>query len=251
MATPASTNSYLYRSGTAPNTRAAVSQKNKVFSYMVGSQSGFQQIGVISEFGHDESRTIDPIRGVGFGDQIAELVPGVTEPMTLTVNKTLLYAVNLFQVFGYKGGVEGLVRSLRHHRWPFDVKQELVFSELVSSDKIGDIDNAPGTKAVSNHPVKGTNKEFTTTNVRALITIYEGCWMNQYGASYSSDAAIVAENSSVTVTDIIDGFSCYGEFTDTGLAPLTSAGAAAHGTSIRFASGNTANAAVNLAGFGG
>jgi hypothetical protein len=52
-------------------------------------------------------------------------------------------------------------------------------------------------------------------------------------------------------TDIIDGFSTYGEFIDTGLAPLTSAGNAAAGTSIRFASGNTANAAVDLAGFGG
>jgi hypothetical protein len=247
MGTPASTNSYIYRSGTAPNTRAAISQKNKIFSYMVGANA-FQQIGVLSEFGHDESRAIDPIRGIGFGDQIAELVPGVTEPMSLTVNKTLLYAVNLFQVFGYKGGVEGLVRSLRHHRWPFDIKQELVFSELVSSDKLGDLDNAPGTKTASRQPSGGG---FTTSNVRALITIFEGCWMESYNASYTSDAAIVAENSSVKVTDVIDGFSTYGEFIDTGLAPLTTAGDASAGTSIRFASGNTANAAVDLAGFGG
>src|SRR5690606_27466394 len=146
MGTSASTSNFIYRHGTAPNTRAAVSQKNKVFSYMHGAGK-FQQIGVLSEFGHDESRAVDPVRGVGFGDQIAELVPGVTEPISITINKTLLYAVNLFQVFGYKGGVEGLVRSLRHHRWPFDIKQELVFSELVSSDKIGDIDSAHGVRA--------------------------------------------------------------------------------------------------------
>lgn len=250
MGTSASTSNYIYRQGTAPNTRAAVSQKNKIFSYTVGSLTGFQQIGVLSEFGHDESRNIDQVRGIGFGDQIAELVPGITEAMSLTVNKTLLYAVNLFQVFGYRGGVEGLVRSLRHHRWPFDIKQELVFSELVSSDKIGDLDNAPGTRSASTQPVPGTRKEFTTSQVKALITIYEGCWMSAYNASYTADAAIVAENSTVLVTDVIDGFSTYGEFIDTGLAPLTSAGAPSAGTSIRFASGNTANAAVDLAGFG-
>jgi hypothetical protein len=211
----------------------------------------FQQIGVLSEFGHDESRAIDPVRGVGFGDQIAELVPGVTEPISITVNKTLLYAVNLFQVFGYKGGVEGLVRSLKHHRWPFDIKQELVFSELVSSDQIGDIDYTGGrsVKAASTQP--SGSGEFTTRAVKALITIYEGCWMSSYNASYTADAALVAENSTVMATDVIDGFSTYGEFVDTGLAPLTSAGSASAGTSIRFASGNGANAAVDLAGFGG
>src|ERR1700733_5185722 len=111
MARPTDATNYIYRMGTAPNTRAAISQKNKIFSYTVGNRE-FKQLGVVSEFGHDESRTIDPVRGVGYGDQIAELVPGVTEPMTLTVNKTLLYALNLFQAFGYKGGVSGLVRSL-------------------------------------------------------------------------------------------------------------------------------------------
>ena len=96
MGSAKDTDNYIYRMGTSPNTRAAVSQKNKVYGYMVGREE-FQQIGVLSEFGHDESRAIEPIRGVGYGDQVAELVPGVTEPMTLTVNKTLLYAVNIFQ----------------------------------------------------------------------------------------------------------------------------------------------------------
>lgn len=235
MGKPSDTSNYIYRMGTAPNTRAAISQKNKIYSYMVGADE-FRQIGVLSEFGHDESRTIDPVRGVGFGDQIAELVPGVTEPMTLTVNKTLLYAVNLFQVFGYKGGVEGLVRSLRHHRWPFDVKQELVFSELASAK---DIEGATGTKSANVQP---NGDGFLTSSVQALLTIYEGCWMNSYSASYTSDAAIVAENSSVTVTDIIDGVSTYQEFIDTGLAPLEGAGSTpGAGSSLRF-SGASASA---------
>lgn len=236
MAKPSDTTNYIYRSGTAPQTRAAISQKNKVFGYMHGKAS-FQQVGVVSEFGHDESRTIEAVRGVGFGDMVAELVPGVTEPMTLTINKTLLYAVNLFQALGYKGGVEGLVRSLRHHRWPFDIKQELVFSELVSDARKGDITGAVGAKNASVQPPGGESDGFVTSNVKALFTFYEGCWFNSYSSSYTSDAAIVAENSSVTVTDIIDGTSQYGEYVNTGLAPIGANGAAGNGYSLRFAGG--------------
>lgn len=230
----ASENNYIYRMGTAPNTRAAVSQKNKVFGYSVGAK-GFAQLGAVSEFGFDESRTIDAFRGVGYGDQVAELVPSVTEPMTLTVNKTLLYTANLFQLFGYKGGIDGLVRSLRHHRWPFDIKQELVFSEIASTDPKG-----AGKIATKDLPAG----DFLTP-VTCLLTFYEGCWMSSYNASFTSDAAMVTENSSVTVTDIIDGLSQYGEFIDSGLAPLGANGAAGKGYSIRFA-GNSQTAATNF-----
>jgi hypothetical protein len=226
MGKPSDNSNYIYRPGTAPNTRAAVSQKNKVFSYMVGKQ-GFQQIGAVSEFGFDESRTIEAVRGVGFGDQVAELVPSVTEPMTLTLNKTLLYVVNVFQTVGYKGGIEGLVRSLKHHRWPFDIKQELVFSEAASAF---DTDGA----AVKPAFVQPAGEGFLPS-VKALFTFFEGCWFNSYSASYTSDAALVAENSSVTVTDVIDGLSSYGEFIDTGLAPISANGGAGKGFSLRFA----------------
>lgn len=240
MGNPRDLNTYIYRQGTAPNTRVAVSQKNKIYGYMVGKKA-FQQLGVVSEFGFDESRTIDPVRGVGFGDTIAELVPGVTEPMTLTLNRTLLYTVNIFQVLGYKGGVEGLVRSLRHHRWPFDVKQELVFSEQSSKDDTVGIDQA-NIKKASQQP--GGTKNMYTNDVKALFTFFEGCWLNSFSASFTSDAAIVAENSSVTVTDIIDGFSTYSEFIDTGLAPIGNNGSAGGGYSLRFAGGAQAATTV-------
>lgn len=229
------TSNYIYRMGTAPNTRAAVSQKNKVFGYTVGV-GGLQQLGVISEFGFDESRTIDPVRGVGFGDQIAELVPSVTDPMTLTLNKTLLYTANLFQLVGYKGGIDGLARSLRHHRWPFDIKQELVFSELAS------LQDPNGTSVQATVTTGPTSKDNPIVTPRALLTFFEGCWMNSYSASFTSDSAIVAENSSVTVTDIIDGVSQYGEFIDTGLAPISANGGPGKGFSLRFA--NNSNSVV-------
>jgi hypothetical protein len=244
MALPTDTANFIYRTGTAPNTRAAVSQKNKLYGYGVSTRE-FHQLGAISEFGHDESRTIDPIRGVGYGDQIAELVPGVTEPMTLTLNKTLLYALNLFQALGYRGGVSGLVRSLKHHRWPFDIKQELVFSEIAGNPSdLGDIGGVTD-QALPNANVQASGQEFLTP-IRALFTFYEGCWFNSYSASYTSDSAIVAENSSVTVTDIIDGRSQYGEFVDTGLAPVASNGVAGSGFSLRYAGGSAQNALPNL-----
>lgn len=244
-----SASSYIYRMGTAPNTRAAISQKNKVYGYGTtnGSNAGFQQIGVVSEFTHDESRTIEPIRGVGFGDMVAELVPGVTEPMTLTINKTLLYALNLFQSLGYKGGIDGIVRSLRHHRWPFDIKQELVFSEAVlneaggAQDLLGSSVKNATTQTISGNG--GADAKIAT--VKALFTFFEGCWLNSYSSSYTSDAAIVAENSSATVTDIISGTDQYGEFVGTGLAPIAENGSSGKGFSLRFSgSGAAQNAGL-------
>jgi hypothetical protein len=230
-----SNSNYIYRMGTAPNTRAAVSQKNKIYGYATDAK-GFQQIGAVSEFSHDESRSVDAIRGVGYGDQIAELVPNVTEPMTLALNKTLLYTTNLFQVLGYKGGIDGIARSLRHHRWPFDIKQELVFSEIAV---LQDAQGVSVQATVTTGPGNGNNPIVTP---RALLTFFEGCWMNSYSASYTSDAAMITENSSVTVTDIIDGISQYGEFVDTGLSPVSANGGPGKGFSLRF--GNKSQSVV-------
>jgi hypothetical protein len=216
--------------GTAPNTRAVVSQKNKLFGYAVGS-AAIQQIGAISEFSHDESRDVQPVRGIGYGDMIAELVPGVTEPMQVTLNKTLLYHANLFQVLGYKGGIDGLVRSLRHHRWPFDIKQEIVMSEISSREEGL---NGPGAKNATVQQGPGS----PITTVKALFTFYEGCWFTSYSVSYASDSAMVAETSQCVVTDVIDGTSQYGEFIDSGLAPI--GGSAGQTYSIRFGGGTAA-----------
>ncbi len=231
---PVDNKNYIYRQGTAPNTRAALSQKNKVYGYSVGAQ-GFQQLGAITEFGFDESRTIDAIRGVGFGDMIAELVPGVTEPMTLTLNKTLLYTANLFQMVGYKGGIDGVVRSLRHHRWPFDIKQELVFSEIAG--KLDGNNQPAATIQPGTGGTSGPSGSTDLTPIVALFTYFEACWFNSYNASFTSDAAMVSEGSSVTVTDIIDGLGQYGEFIDSGLSPTAANGAPGKGFSIRFAGG--------------
>jgi hypothetical protein len=211
--------SYIYRHGTTPNTRVVVSQKNKI--YAVGyDNSAFSQVGVMSSFSVSESRSVEPVRGIGYGDQVAELVPGVTDPISLSIERQLLYLANAHQVFGYAGGVDGLVRSLKHHQWPFDIKHELVMSRIATEA------NVP--KKVS--PASdGVNE--------ALLTFFEACWLNDYSYDFSADGAMVAESVSVMVSDIIDGMSTYGEMADvsTGNNPFSDS----TGGSFRFGSGTT------------
>lgn len=211
--------SYIYRRGTTPNTRVVVSQKNKIFT--VGyDNSAFSQVGVLSSFSVSESKSIETVRGIGYGDQVAELVPGVTDPISLSIERTMMYLANAHQAFGYKGGSDGLVRSLKHHQWPFDIKHELVFSRIAT--------NASVPKQVS--PASdGVNE--------ALLTFFEACWLNDYSYDYAADGAMVAESVSAMVSDIIDGTSTYGQMASDAESTGNNPFADASGGSLRFGSG--------------
>jgi hypothetical protein len=192
--------SYIFRKGVSPNTLSVISSKNRVFAY--NAQGTKTQIGVIATFDPSEARTIEPIRGIGFGDHIAELVPGVTDPMTISVTRSALYLSNIYQVFGYKAGVDGIVRSLRHHRWPFDIMQEVVFSALAKETYSNTANLA--TKVTT--PFQQDDKEGTSenaANAQALLTIYEACWISDYSVSYASDTALVQETVTINVSDIL------------------------------------------------
>lgn len=190
----------IYRRGSSPNTRVAISQKNRVFSRPFGKSPTEKQIGVLSTFDQSESRSIDPVRAVGFGDRVVELVPGVTEPMGLTLNRTLMYTAGIVQELGYRGGVDGLVRSLRQHKWPFDIRSELVFSQLVTVRDEAAI----------------TVKTLGTDDLNyAMATYFEACWIETYGVSFPSDSAIVMEDCAAKATDVTDGFTMYGNTIDT------------------------------------
>jgi hypothetical protein len=198
--------SYIFRKGVSPNTLSVISSKNRIFA--VNSEGlGLVQIGVIATFDPSEARTIEPIRGIGFGDHIAELVPGVTDPMTISVTRSALYTSNIYQVFGYKAGVDGLVRSLRHHRWPFDIRQEIIFSKLAGRSSLNPTE--PQTIAPD---VTGDDEGITG----ALLTIYEACWISDYSVSYASDTAIVQETVTINVSDILNGtdWTQYGSMTE-------------------------------------
>lgn len=65
--------SYIYQMGTSPNTRSAVSQKVRILTPAYGDNTTLHQMGVVSSFAPSESKTVEPVRGIGFGDQVAEL----------------------------------------------------------------------------------------------------------------------------------------------------------------------------------
>lgn len=164
-----------------------------------------------------EDRAMNIVRGVGFGDQIAEVVPGVTAERTVTVERMALYLANIFQVFGYFSGVDGLVRSLKHHKWPFDIKQEIVFSEVVNQQWV-----ITGSNVTAEVPASSTVVQPSASGggilgtPNALITILEGCWINNYSVDFPNEQTPVAESVTITCTDVLDGQSLYNEFVETG-----------------------------------
>jgi hypothetical protein len=220
--------SYIYRLGTSPNTRAVTSQKVRLLAPAYGASSAeLFQVGVLATFNPSETRNIDQVRGIGYGDIISELVPGNTEAMTASVERTLLYLSNLWQSTGYAAGVDGPVRSLRHHRWPFDIEQQIVFSRIADADLNS---AAPGTFAgsgftggvasVAYPPATGGGGNPSGAGAHTvLITMYETCWWNDFNFSLSRDQGMISENGSCTITDVHDFSSIYGEFLATGNDP--------------------------------
>ena len=236
--------SYIYKLGTSPNTRVAVSQKVRILAPSYGSDDALYQIGLITNFNPSESRQIDPVRGIGFGDQVAELVPGVTQPREASVDRALMYLSSIWQATGYAAGVDGPVRSLRHHRWPFDVEHQLVFSTLADNDlgapNVGFSGDGGtfegGLKAVTFPQVTGPSGPVTGGHT-VIITLYEACWWNQWSATISADQAMISESGSMTITDVHDFSSVYGEFGSYGNDPtLRQLG------SSRFTGGRTGGA---------
>jgi hypothetical protein len=172
----------------------------------------FMKLGVCSAFSASESKQIEAVRGLGFGDQVAELVPGVTEPMKISITRTMLYLANLQQMMGYKAGVSGAVRSLKHHKWPFDIRTELVFSQIASEDT-----NLQEATVAAVNPEGGVNNLGNTTPLYCIATVFAGCWMNDSNQNYSIEQAMVSEECSITCTDVWDiSGTVYGEFIDSG-----------------------------------
>ena len=54
----------LYRFGTSPNTRSVVTQKCRILTPHYGANDVLYQMGVLSNFSPNESRSVEPVRGV-------------------------------------------------------------------------------------------------------------------------------------------------------------------------------------------
>jgi len=226
---------YIHRLGVTPETASVISSKNKIYATPADTAATNQyQIGVVATFDPSETRAVEPVRGIGYGDHVAELVPGVTAPMTLAVTRTAQYLSMIFQVFGYKGGIDGIVRSLRHHKWPFDIVQELVLSQVAMQSGSGANISDTSANWVASNAVGSEGYD-------ALMTYYEGCWISDYSATYTAETALVQENVTINVTDIIASTSVdYAENAD--LFNAAAASAIITGTS----SSPVANTAVTF-----
>ena len=168
--------SYIYREGQAPNTRLLNTLKVKIFA--VDETGTDTQIGLIQSWAPNHSRTLTPTRGIGFGDQVAEIGVGVTE-ITASAEVIGMYLKNVMQVFGYKADAAGWVRSLKHHKWPFDVREEIVVPTFI----------AP---------------EASSLSYGSIITWYEGCWMSSWSHTFAIGDVNVSQTAELQVTDIFD-----------------------------------------------
>ena len=211
--------SYIYNLGASPNTRAAMSQKVRILSSSYGS-NGPAQIGVLGNFSVSMSRSSEPLRGIGFGDLIAELVPAVQDPITVSLERTLLYLSNLWQALGYAGGVSGPVRALSHMQWPFDMEQQVVFSSIADQE-VGGGAGSGFTAGIQNVTFPEVTQPAGTGggSHSAMITMYEGCWLQDTSFAFSKDAQVISESGSAMCRDVHDFASTYGEFMQTGNNP--------------------------------
>lgn len=209
-------------SGIMPYTRAVLSARTRIFAVNYRDPAGgFEQVGAIQTFDVNNTRNLEPLRGIGLGDHIIEMVPGQSEPIELSVTRFALSMANLFQEFGYPSGADGLVRALKHHRYPIDIKQEQLVSKLADQAELSSIDvnggsNIDGSRLVgtggSNPTLEGSgnyqgfarhdkldNGDF---GFFAVVTWFEGCWFSNHSYSQSVDTATVSEQASLMVTDV-------------------------------------------------
>ena len=187
--------SSVFREGMAPQTWSKTSHRIKVFSYLWGDKGGkFSKMGIVSKFTPpSDSRTMTHIHGIGSGDQVAEIVPGASADYTLSFDKFALWLENSHQILGYAGGADGLVRALKHHRYPFDLKQEEVWSTLASKLYDGSAEGV----------LDATDPDDATQSLKALITYYETCWVQSFSYSVDYGTAEIAESVTCNVTDIV------------------------------------------------
>jgi len=171
---------YVYREGVSPNTRLLNPQRVRVFS-IDAEDSAYQPLGLIQTWNPSDTRAIEPVRGIGFGDQIAELAVGVTD-LSATATVMMMYLRDIQQLFGYKAGSSGLIRSLKHHQWPFDVYETILIPDYIKTQaKGGSVDEG---------------------GIKIVKTWYEGCWMSDFAKTFDIGATSVTQDMSCQISDV-------------------------------------------------
>ena len=187
----ATSNSYIYNKGVSANTRLLNPQRVRVFS--IGPDAAtLEQIGLIQTWNPSDTRAIEAVRGIGFGDQIAELAVGVTD-LTAAATIMMMYLKDIQQVFGYKSGSSGFIRSLKHHQWPFDVYETILIPTYLSSNT---------GSGVADAQVDSTDKDVSLAGAKVIATWYEGCWMSDFSKTFDIGATSVTQDMTCQVSDV-------------------------------------------------
>jgi hypothetical protein len=183
-------NSYIYQQGTTPNTSLLNSQKVKVFAaHPGGADATANQIGLLQSWAPAQSRATESVRGIGMGDRVSEQSVGVTE-LTGSLSIAVMYLVNIMQVLGYNAGASGIIRSLKHHRWPFDIKEQIIVPNFIQT----------GSFSVQ----RGVNSNKGVSGGNMIQTYYEGCWMQDYNITFEIGSSTIMQDASVNITDVYD-----------------------------------------------
>lgn len=178
---------YIYRKGVSPNTRLLNPQRVRVFGVDAEDQAQ-HQIGLIQTWNPSDTRAIEPVRGIGFGDQIAELAVGVTD-LTATATVMMMYLRDIQQLFGYKAGSSGLIRSLKHHQWPFDIYETILVPTYLKA------------KVTDSAGVDSTDVD-TSLSTNVIGTWYEGCWMSDFAKTFDIGATSVTQDMTCQISDV-------------------------------------------------
>lgn len=193
-------NSYIYQQGATPNTSLLNSQKVKVYTaHPGGNDPTANQIGLLQSWAPSQSRPTEPVRGIGMGDRVAEQSVGVTE-LTGSLSIAVMYLVNMMQVLGYNAGSSGIVRSLKHHRWPFDIKEQIVIPDFIVAASLSYQQGVGSSAGAANNIIQ---------------TYYEGCWMQDYNITFEIGASTIMQDCTVNITDVYDPSAGRGQYNDT------------------------------------
>lgn len=187
----------VYARGWVPHTCIAMASTVRIFSRNERTTQ-FRQIGLVQSFKPTDTRKMERARGVGYGDRVAEIVPGTTD-VSITVTRMALYEENILESFGYhtrwnKGGNKNLVRTLAHMKNPFDINEVLVYHNYAT--------NGQGPLSVASDGRKFAEmggEQYTST-------WYHDCWINNWARTIEITGNLIyMEDVTIDVTWVSDG----------------------------------------------
>lgn len=179
--------SNVYARGWVPHTCIAMASTIRVSSY---DESGIaRQVGLIQSFKPTDARKMERARGIGYGDRVAEIVPGLTDT-SITCSRMALYQSGIMSVFGYstewnKPNTQGTVRTLAHHKNPFDISEVVWFHGSAGGSSPGGGSSVP---------------------TQYTVTFYHDCWLSNYSKTIEiTGNLILVEDVTIDVTWVSDG----------------------------------------------